>query len=354
MMKAAGSVNGQSTGGPSRWYSFPGMTKEATPAREPQSAGAVLMVRPAGFAFNPETAASNAFQAAASAAGPNFTGLPHAAAQELALREFDGLAAALSRAGIEVIVGEDTASPPKPDAVFPNNWVSFHRDGTVVLYPMMAPNRRPERREDLVRQVIRQGGFRTSRTVDLSHREASSQYLEGTGSLVLDRANRVAFACLSPRTDFDVLGEFTQALDYDLATFEAFDAAGRAIYHTNVLLAIGSGFAVICAETIGRPEHRAAVMARLRATGHVPIEISSQQMRCFAGNILELKSPAGAVIAMSATAWDSFEPAQRRILEAQGTVVTAPIPVIEALGGGGVRCMLAEIHLPKHVSPPVP
>ncbi len=326
------------------------------PAREPQSAGAVFMVRPAGFAFNPETAASNAFQSAARASGPSFTGLPHShsAAQELALREFDGLASALSRAGIEVIVGEDTAAPPKPDAVFPNNWVSFHRDGTVVLYPMMAPNRRPERREDLVRQVIRQGGFRTSRTVDLSHREASAQYLEGTGSLVLDRANRVAFACLSPRTDLDVLGEFAQVLGYDLATFEAFDPEGRAIYHTNVLLAVGSRFAVICAETIGRPEHRAAVMARLRATRHTLIEISSHQMRCFAGNILELESPAGAVIALSATAWDSFEPAQRRILEAQGTVVAAPIPVIEALGGGGVRCMLAEIHLPKQATPAVP
>jgi hypothetical protein len=305
------------------------------------------MVRPARFAFNPETAASNAFQSRSAAASGRESGSGAGAAQELALREFDGLTDKLAGAGIEVIVAEDTASPAKPDAIFPNNWVSFHRDGTVVLHPMLAPNRRWERREELVRQVTREGGYRTSRTVDLSYREGEAKFLEGTGSLVLDRANRIAYAGLSPRTDLDVLGEFAQQLDYDLVTFEAFDASRKPVYHTNVLMAIGTGFAVLCGEVIADPAHRAAVAQKLRATGHEVIDISMGQMHKFAGNLLELAAASGSVIAMSTTAWRSFDPVQRRILEGHGSVVAADIPVIERLGGGGVRCMLAEIHLPK-------
>ncbi len=160
------------------------MHQPVTSAREPQSSGSVLMVRPAGFACNPQTAASNAFQLD----GRGESAAADAENHLLALREFDGLATALQRAGVEIILAEDTASPVKPDAIFPNNWVSFHHDGTVVLYPMLAPNRRLERREDLLRQVIRDGGYRVTRTVDLSHREAEGKFLEGTGSLVLDRA----------------------------------------------------------------------------------------------------------------------------------------------------------------------
>jgi len=308
---------------------------------DPQSAAAVLMVRPAHFAFNPQTAPSNAFQA--STLGDTAAG----SAQDLALREFDGLATRLERAGVQVIVAADTAAPVKPDAVFPNNWVSFHRDGTVALYPMLAPNRRWERREEVVRQVVREGGYRTSRTVDLSHRENEEKYLEGTGSLVLDRTHRIAYAGLSPRTDLDVLGEFAQLLDYDLVTFEAVDAAGRAVYHTNVLMAVGTGFAVLCSAVVSQAGHRAAVMEQLRCTGHEVLEISQAQMHQFAGNLLELAPPSGPVIAVSGTAWSSLEPQQRRLLERHGTVVAVDIPVIERLGGGSVRCMLAEVHLPK-------
>jgi hypothetical protein len=315
--------------------------------KEPQSAAAVLMVRPARFAFNPQTAASNAFQSAtlagAEACGASGT------AQQAALREFDGLAEALVRAGVEIVEVADTASPVKPDAIFPNNWVSFHGDGTVVLYPMLAPNRRWERREEVLRQVVRQGGFRSVRTVDLTHREGQAKFLEGTGSLVLDRIHRVAYAGLSPRTDLDVLGEFSQLLDYDLVTFDASDAAAQPIYHTNVLMAIGTGFAVVCLEAIGRPAHRAAVADRLRASGHEVLDISRQQMQQFAGNLLELAPASGKVVALSTTAWRSLDAAQRRLLERHGSVIAADIPVIERLGGGGVRCMLAEIHLPKAV-----
>jgi hypothetical protein len=321
-------------------YSFGGMNPSVAPLREPQSAGAVLMVRPARFAFNPQTAASNAFQS------PSVTRAGDSTTEESALREFDGLAGKLVHAGVAVIAAEDTPSPVKPDAIFPNNWVSFHRDGTVVLYPMLAENRRWERREELIQQVTRDGGFRVTQTVDLSYRENQGKFLEGTGSLVLDRAHRVAYAALSPRTDLDVLGEFAQQLDYDLVTFDAV-VARVPVYHTNVLMAVGSHFAVLCAETISDPGHRGAVTEKLRATGHEVLEISMSQMNRFAANILELLPPSGAVIAMSTTAWNSFEPAQRRVLEGFGGVVAADIPVIEGLGGGGVRCMLAEIHLPK-------
>ncbi|MDB6082617.1 MAG: hypothetical protein JWN43_498 [Gammaproteobacteria bacterium] len=320
------------------------MLQPVTPARERQSAGAVLMVRPARFAFNPQTAASNAFQSDTPGTG---AAVGAGSLHERALREFDGLSSQLAHAGVEVIVAEDTASPIKPDAVFPNNWVSFHQEGTVVLYPMLAPNRRLERREDIIRQVTREGGYRTTGTVDLSYRESQAKYLEGTGSLVLDRANRLAYACLSPRTDLDVLGEFAQQLDYDLVTFEAFDAAAKPIYHTNVLMAIGTRFAVLCEEVIVPPGHRIAVSEKLRATGHEVIGISAHQMKHFAGNVLELATPAGSVIAMSTAAWRSFDAEQRRRLEVHGGVVAADIPVIERWGGGGVRCMLAEIHLPK-------
>lgn len=312
-----------------------------SPDLEPQSAGAVLMVRPAHFAFNPQTAPSNAFQVA---------GAETAQSRVLALQEFEALARQLQRAGVEVIVGQDSASPVKPDAIFPNNWVSFHCDGTVVLYPLLAPNRRLERRDELLEQVAREGGFQISRTIDLTHRERDGQYLEGTGSLVLDRSNRVAYACLSPRTDLDVLGEFAQLLDYELAAFEAVDGAGKPVYHTNVLMAVGGGFAVICSATIRSAPQRAAVLQQLRAGGHEIVDISLPQMMRFAGNLLELAPPAGKLIALSQRAWDSLDAAQRRMLERHGDILAADIRNIERLGGGGVRCMLAEIHLPKQPS----
>jgi hypothetical protein len=306
---------------------------------EQQSAGAVLMVRPARFACNPQTAPSNAFQAQPDACAD--------ASQSTVLKEFHGLAEALERAGVEVLIASDSDQPPKPDAIFPNNWVSFHQDGTVVLYPMLAPNRRWERREEVLEQVVSQGGFGVSRTVDLTHRESEQKYLEGTGSVVLDRMHRVAYAGISPRTDLDVLGEFAQQLDYELITFDALDAAGRAIYHTNVLMAIGTGFAVVCSDSIVNAEHRTAVISQLRATGHDIVEIGLPQMAQFAGNVLELKVPRGHLIALSSTALRSLNAQQRRVLESHAELIAAQIPTIERIGGGGVRCMLAEIHLPK-------
>ena len=297
------------------------------------------MVRPASFGANPQTAASNAFQHPAESGAA-------AGHQTEALREFDALALALADAGAKVLVAADDATPVKPDAIFPNNWVSFHHDGTVALYPMLALNRRCERREDIVQRVVREGAFRVSRTIDLTHRESEQKYLEGTGSLVLDRANHVAYACTSPRTDLDVLGEFAQLLDYELVTFDAVDHAGRAVYHTNVMMAIGGGFAVICGDSMPNDLHRAAVYSRLRSTGHEIVEISHEQMTSFAGNLLELRTPRGNVIALSLSALASLQESQRCRLQAYASLVPVSIPTVERVGGGSVRCMLAEIHLP--------
>jgi len=310
-------------------------------APDRQLAPHILMIRPVAFAGNPQTQASNSFQ------DPD-SGAIDASNQAAALREFEALAEALTTAGVDVHVFDDTLDPHTPDSIFPNNWVSFHGDGSIVLYPMMAENRRLERRLDVLETLSAKHGFRTSRVIDLTGHEQSGQYLEGTGSLVLDRVHRVAYACVSPRTDLDVLGDFAQRLDYDIVAFEAHDANGAAIYHTNVLMSVGERFAAVCTNAI-REDERAAVLDTLRKSGRAIVELTLEQMASFAGNMLELgSSRTGSVIAMSERAWEALTPAQRQTLESNtGAIVATAIPTIERLGGGSVRCMLAEVHLPK-------
>jgi hypothetical protein len=305
-----------------------------------QSAADVVMIRPARFGSNPETLESNRFQSPG-------TDRASADVQRAALAEFDSLVNALQSAGIGVHVFDDTIAPVKPDAVFPNNWFSTHADGTVVLYPMLAPNRRLERRLDVIEALHTRSHFHVHATIDLTHREAESKYLEGTGSLVLDRLHRVAYACLSARTDLDVLGEFGQRLDYDIVAFDAVDSNGAPIYHTNVLMSVGTRFAAVCTAAI-EAGRRAAVVTLLESTGRALVDLTFDQMHSFAGNMLELQAPNGErVIAMSETAARSLTPQQRAILEAGARIVSVPIPTIETLGGGSVRCMIAEIHLPR-------
>jgi hypothetical protein len=307
--------------------------------RDAQSTTDVLMIRPVRFVANEQTAASNHFQVVDAAADPR--SVQHAAAAE-----FDALVAALGRAGISVHAFDDTPEPHTPDSLFPNNWISFHADGSAVLYPMLAENRRTERRMDLLESLSTQG-FHIARTIDLTHREAQQQFLEGTGSLVLDRANRIAYACLSPRTDMDVLGDFAQRLDYEVAAFAAVDANGLPIYHTNVLMSVGTRFAAVCVDCI-EPSRRDVIVRMLETTGHEVIALSYGQMEAFAGNMLELQTPRSLIVAMSEAAQTSLSPEQRgRIEAASGPIVSAAIPTIERHGGGSVRCMLAEIHLPK-------
>ncbi len=306
---------------------------------ETQSTHRVLMIRPVGFAGNLQTQASNRFQSQ--------SGLHEVAGvQAQALLEFDGLVESLRAAGVQVQVINDTPEPHTPDSIFPNNWVSFHADGSVVLYPMMALNRRDERRMDVLEQLSAQG-LKISQVIDLSHHEQSGKFLEGTGSMVLDRVNHIAYACVSPRTDLDVLGEFAQRLDYELVSFNAADASGVPVYHTNVLMCVGSRFAAVCAEVIAEQE-RAAVLHALRQSGHEVIELTAAQMHAFAGNMLELKTAGGELcVAMSQSAYDALTNDQRaRLKYLGGSLIVAPIPTIEKEGGGSVRCMLAEIFLP--------
>lgn len=304
-----------------------------------QTADAVLLVRPASFGWNPQTQPSNRFQRDE----PGLAG----DANERARAEFDALVLQLRRAGVAVTVAVDVAPPVCPDAVFPNNWVSLHADGTVVLYPMLAPNRRLERRLDLIAALAAERRRTIVRLLDLTQHELHGRFLEGTGSIVFDHARRIAYACLSPRTHREPLAELCGELGYESCTFAATDAAGVPIYHTNVMLAIGSRCCVVAAGAID-PRDRERVLASLASAGRQVEVIDAAQMAGFAGNVLELRtSGAGSVLAMSATAHASFGPAAiERLASNVNRIVAAPISTIEMLGGGSVRCMLAEVFLP--------
>jgi hypothetical protein len=304
---------------------------------EPQASPAVLMIRPARFAANPETAASNHFQRAAGG---------DADVAQRAAREFDALAVALAAAGVRVHAFAGQRGAELPDEVFPNNWLSLHADGTAVLYPMQAPSRRRERRLDVLDALRDEHGYRISRVLDLTEHEERGSFLEGTGSVILDRVNRVAYACLSPRTHPDALAAFGRELDYETLAFYAEDARGRAIYHTNVLLSIGTRFAALCSRALSAADRR-RVLERLEASGRTVVDLSFEQLESFAGNVLELRGSDASVIALSQTALGSLGGAQRRALEANGELVAADVGTIEVYGGGSVRCMLAEVALPR-------
>jgi hypothetical protein len=293
------------------------------------------MVSPLRFGANPDTAASNRFQGS--------TDLAPGEVRLRAQAEFAGLVRQLKTAGVRPVVAKDTPEPPKPDAVFPNNWVSFHGD-TVVLYPLQAPSRRPERRRDIVEFAARAAGLPVSRIIDLSALEQHGVFLEGTGSLVLDRRERVAYAALSSRTHPEAVARFGRELDFETVTFDTRDETGMPLYHTNVMLSLGKDFAVICPEVIADPARRAAVLDRLAATGREVLAISMAQMSAFAANILELATGGGrSVIAMSETARAALAPDGLARLAASADVIAVAVPVIERIGGGSVRCMLAEI-----------
>lgn len=303
---------------------------------DPATSNSVLMVRPAAFGFHAEAAETNVF---AGAAGKD--------AHEQALREFDEVVERLSRAGIEVLILDDAPQPPRPDAIFPNNWVSFHADGTLVLYPMATEARRIERNLDGLTALLEATGFAVRKMVDLSFHERHGHYLEGTGSLVLDRPARRAFASLGPRTDAVVIADFDDRLDYSTLVFDARDRSGRPIYHTNVLLTFGSRFAVLCTDTVA-PEYRELLKDEIEASGREIVEVDFDQLQQFACNLIELRGRDGQpLIALSSAALASFTPAQRRTLERFGELIDAAIPTIEAVGGGSLRCMLADIHLPR-------
>lgn len=301
-----------------------------------QSTNSILMIRPVSFGFNEQTADSNAFQN---------RDADQQAVQDKAVAEFDGFVNTLKENGVSVTVIDDTPQPHTPDSIFPNNWVSFHADGNVFLYPMQAENRRLERREDIISKL--EDSFKVAHVIDLSRFEAENKFLEGTGSMVLDRENKIAYACLSPRTDQEVLKLFGEQAGYKIISFEAADANGKAIYHTNVLMCIGSGFAVICADSIPNPHEKVVVLESLRSTRKEVITISFDQMNRFAGNMLEVKNGKGeTLIVMSQNAYQALDEEQRLALKKYGKLVYADISTIETNGGGSARCMMAEVHLP--------
>jgi len=305
-----------------------------------QVAPAVLMVRPAAFGCNTETAASNRFQRA--------DGGNPASRAAAGRAEFDGLESALRSEGVGVCVVEDTPDPPRPDALFANNWISFHDDGTVVLYPLEAPSRRAERRDDVAPQVVERLGYRLRRILDLSHHERHGRFLEGTGSLVLDHVERRAFACRSSRTDATVATEWASELGYELVLFDARGPDGMPPYHTNVMLWIGTRCAGVCAQAIASGD-RERVLAALGRGGRDVVALSPAAMTEFAGNMLELGTWDEAlgdatVLVMSARARAALDADTWARLRAQvDEVLTVPVPTIETCGGGSVRCMLAEV-----------
>jgi hypothetical protein len=313
------------------------MAHDLSTSAQKQTAGAVLMVRPANFSSNAETSSSNHFQSTREA-GPEVA----SAAQ----REFDSLSAALAAAGVGVHAFAGETRRRLPDEVFPNNWLSLHADGTAVLYPLLAPSRRPERRPELLDALRERHGYRVERVVDLTPFERRGAFLEGTGSLVLDRAKRLAYACRSPRTHAEALAEFGRRLDYEIVAFDAVDRAGRAIYHTNVLLSVGTTFAAVCTSAIADVAERRRLLERLEQS-HEIIDLSFDQLHAFAGNMLALAGGTGEVIALSAAARAALTADQAATLERHGRLVAASVDTIEKYGGGSVRCMLAEVHLPK-------
>jgi hypothetical protein len=315
--------------------------QRATAAASPvaQAARTVLMVRPASFCSNPETLASNTFQR-----GP---AQPAAEILAAARREFDGALAELLRHGVEVAVLDEAAGAGTPDALFPNNWFSTHQDGQLVLYPMAVPNRRRERRPEALAALAQRHGRQITRTTDLSTLEASAAYVEGTGSLVLDRVHRIAYAARSGRTSAAGVAAACEALGYEALLFSAADAQGRAIYHTNVLMSVGPRLALLGEALIPSALERARLAEALARSGHERLLLSPEQIAAFAGNVLFLESVSGEpLLAISTGAWRSLSGAQRARLERHATPVLCDVATIEQAGGGGIRCMLAEIFLP--------
>lgn len=297
----------------------------------------VLLIRPASFGFNTETEGSNAFQ--------NKVIERRDVIRDRALEEFDAFAAKLRSMGVNVEVYDDTSYPEKPDAIFPNNWISMHEDGKVILYPMLAENRRAERREDIIKELKEK--FVVTDVLDLSEYEKEGKFLEGTGSIVFDHENKVAYACLSPRTNKELFLKVCEFLDYTPVHFGGYDRNGKEIYHTNVLMCIGERFSVICLDCINESES-GYVGDMLADTGHELIPITTEQMESFAGNMLFLKTNENKhILVLSQTAFDSLNESQKNRLSKYRELVPLSINTIETIGGGSARCMIGEVFLKR-------
>lgn len=300
------------------------------------------MVRPANFGFNPETAENNFYQ--------QHDGRDSEEINEIVRKEFDDFVDLLQGNGVKVLVMEDTIEPKKADAIFPNNWFSTHEDGKIILYPMFSPNRRLERRKDIIEWLINHG-FKVNEIIDLSIFEKDSQFLEGTGSLILDRVNHIAYASKSERTHAIPLEYFGRLMDFEVIDFTAsqiIDGKRSPIYHTNVMMHVGADIAIVCLESISMASERLKVQVYLEKTGKKLIPISAKQKFQFAGNMLEVKNQKGEKFTvMSDTAYQSLAEAQINAIAKYTKIIVPKIPTIEKIGGGSARCMMAEIFLPS-------
>ena len=311
-----------------------------------QITNTVLMIRPIQFRMNEQTSVNNYYQKT-----PENT-LPEAV-NKMAVKEFDALVRKLKKAGIHVIVVKDTKEFDTPDSIFPNNWISFHANGTIGLYPMFAENRRLERKESVLEAVEAQG-FVVKNVVDYTAAEADNLFLEGTGSILLDRVNNKAYCAISDRADEELFIEFCEDFEYTPVVFSAYQTVNgkrEKIYHTNVMMCIGETFAVVCLASIDDKKERKSLINNLQEDGKKVIEISEDQVNQFAGNMLQLKgADAASYLVMSQSALNSLRPAQIKIIESHTTILSSPLDTIESCGGGSARCMMAEVFLPATVS----
>ncbi|WNJ16349.1 citrulline utilization hydrolase CtlX [Pontibacter sp. G13] len=302
----------------------------------------LMMVRPIRFGYNAETATNNAFQ------HEDKTHTPEEI-QSMALAEFDRAVSILRDAGVEVSVIEDTPEPFTPDSIFPNNWISFHADGTILQYPMFAENRRKERRPEIVDEMASK--YSAPHHLSLADLEEDGLFLEGTGSMILDRKNRIAYANRSPRTHEEAFEIFCSMAGYTGVLFTATDGQGQDIYHTNVLMALGRNLAVLCLDSVENPDDKDMLQKSLARTGHDILAISREQVNQFAGNMLEVQNGEGKPYwVMSQRAYDSLTTEQKAQISQSAEPLVVPLDVIETQGGGSVRCMMAEVFLPQSPS----
>lgn len=308
-----------------------------------QITNTIMMIRPVAFHRNEQTAVNNYYQ-------KTIEGLSKDQIQQNALAEFDGFVQKLRAAGVEVIVVEDTAVPETPDSIFPNNWISFHESGEVILYPMFAENRRLERRQDIIDLLGEK--FQITKVSDyLLNWESQGKFLEGTGSLILDRQNQIAYAATSLRTDHEVLADFSGNTGFDVVVFEANQAVGEErlpIYHTNVMMCVGEKFAVVCTQSIDNEIEKDQVIHSLQQSGKDIVIITEEQKERFAGNMLQVKNKSGRrFVVMSDSAFQSLEDDQKAQLSKHGELLHSSLDTIECLGGGSARCMMAEVFLSR-------
>ena len=304
-----------------------------------QTTSNILMIRPTNFGFNEETAANNSFQSKAKYHTPDEI-------KKMAMEEFNNFVAKLKGEGINVIVEEDTSTPIKPDAVFPNNWVSFHQNGAVVTYPMYSEIRRKERRDDVLEKLTED--FTIKEIYRIEKFEEENRFLEGTGSMILDRVNKICYACTSPRTDEGLLDIFCEFVDYQKVAFQSVDASGEDIYHTNVMMALGEDFVVIGMSTIKDEVQKKMLLDSFEKTNKKVIDISFEQILSFAGNMLQVRNNKGETyLVMSQQAFESLNEEQIKEIEMRTKILHSPIETIETLGGGSARCMMAEVFLPE-------